>query len=385
MPNPVALSYPFLVTNLAQDSKSLYQAVLEGRQCFSKLRVYDKEYLFADVPEKYRDREDKSFHKGIYHALLDGYGAIVEEMARRYGKERVALLVATCNYQSEWSTPATKYFFDHALFPSGYTLSCQSPSWSAEYLCQGWGLKGIRLTLSTACSTGAGILARARDLVEGGLADAVIAVGFDLAYPMVCMGFDSLGVYSPEITNPSSVNRKGVTLGTALGALVVTSHPQKGDYVLLGCGESNDAYHITGPDPEGKGAEMCMRLALDDANLKPGEIGYVNLHGTGTRANDLMEARAIARVFGTRVPVSSTKSLTGHTLGASGIIETILCLETLSHGVLPPHVWDGERDPEIPSLSFVEKGREYPAPRYCMSNSFAFGGNNVSVVVGVAR
>lgn len=383
MPDHVVLSHPFVITNLAQDPLDLYRAVLAGKPAFSSLQVYGKSYLFADVPERYEDKEEHSYHKGMCKALAESYRPVVASLEERYGKDRVALLVATCDYQSEWSTPATGYFFAHQAFPQGYTLYRQSPAWSVDFLRGEWNLEGIGETLSTACSTGAGMLARARDLIEAGFADAVVAVGYDLAYDVVCMGFDSLGVYAPERTNPSSLNRKGVTLGTGLGALVVTAGPQKGDCVLLGIGESNDAYHITGPDPEGTGAEACMRRALSDAALEPKDIGYINLHGTGTHANDLMEALAIDRIFGCGVPVSSTKSLTGHTLGASGAIETILCLETLIHGLLPPHVFDGVRDPALPPLTFVGQGERYPRPHACMSNSFAFGGNNVSVIVGV--
>ncbi|MDD7200886.1 MAG: beta-ketoacyl synthase N-terminal-like domain-containing protein [Sphaerochaetaceae bacterium] len=383
MPDRIALSHPFVITNLAQDPLELYHAVLAGKPAFSSMQVYGKSYLFADVPARYEDKAERSYHKGMCKALVEGYLPVVASLRERYGKDRVALLVATCDYQSEWSTPAMGYYFAHQSFPQGYTLYRQSPAWSVDFLQGEWDLEGIGETLSTACSTGAGMLARARDLIEAGFADAVVAVGYDLAYDVVCMGFDSLGVYATEGTNPSSLNRKGVTLGTGLGALAVTAGPQTGDWVLLGVGESNDAYHITGPDPEGNGAEACMRRALSDASLEPEDIGYINLHGTGTHANDLMEALAIDRIFGCSVPVSSTKSLTGHTLGASGAIETILCMETLAHGMLPPHVFDGVRDPALPPLTFVEQGKRYPRPRACMSNSFAFGGNNVSVIVGV--
>lgn len=385
MREPLSLSHPFVITNLAQDPEALYQAVLRNQPAFTSMDVYGKTFVHAQVPEAFRDPQDHTFHKGMLKALAEGYGSVVDSLKAQYGAHRLALLVATCDYQSEYSTPAAGAYFLQQHFPEGYSLDLQLPAWSLEYLASQWKVTGISEVLSTACASGASMLCRARDLLEAGFADGVIAVGYDLAYPLVCMGFDSLGVYAPEGTNPSSLNRKGVTLGTGLGALVVRRESRKGDFVLCGCGESNDAFHITGPDPQGTGAELCMRRALEDAGLSEEAIGYLNLHGTGTSANDLMEARAVFRLFGSSIPVSSTKSLTGHTLGASGIIETILCLETLKHGQLPPHHWDGVRDPQIPPLRFVAPKEAYPVPRYCMSNSFAFGGNNVSIIVGVAR
>ncbi|MFZ9417056.1 MAG: beta-ketoacyl-[acyl-carrier-protein] synthase II, partial [Alphaproteobacteria bacterium] len=135
------------------------------------------------------------------------------------------------------------------------------------------------------------------------------------------------------------------------------------------------------------GADSAIPAALKDAELAPPQIDYVNLHGTGTQKNDEMESLAMARVFGGGVPCSGTKGLTGHALGAAGAIEASLCCLAITHGMLPPHVWDGEPDPSLPSLDFTSVGQVFQAGsmRLCMTNNFAFGGSNVSLVLGPAR
>ena len=159
---------------------------------------------------------------------------------------------------------------------------------------------------------------------------------------------------------------------------------------MLGVGESSDAYHISAPDPEGKGAESAMRAALDDAGLGVEAICYINMHGTATPHNDAMESLAISRLFGTHVPCSSTKPLTGHMLGAAGASEAAFCWMMLQEAGktvrLPPHCWDGERDESLPELRLAERGDEvvWATGQAVLSNSFAFGGSNCSVVLGGA-
>jgi 3-oxoacyl-[acyl-carrier-protein] synthase-1 len=152
---------------------------------------------------------------------------------------------------------------------------------------------------------------------------------------------------------------------------------------VLGFGESADADHITAPRADGEGAYLAMSAALADAGLDASDIGYINLHGTGTKLNDAMESRAVNRIFGENVPASSTKAITGHTLGAAGALEAAFCCLALTHdGALPAHLYDGVPDPELPALNLVKPGKTVPGLRYCISNSFAFGGCNVSLVLG---
>ena len=165
---------------------------------------------------------------------------------------------------------------------------------------------------------------------------------------------------------------------------------ERSPIALLGGGASSDAHHISAPDPQGLGAIESMSKALSSAGTLPEQIRYLNLHGTATRHNDAMESLAVAKVFPTGVPCSSTKPLTGHTLGAAGALEAAFCWLTLSEHnpeqLLPPHRWDGEHDTDLPQLNLTAVGTKVVAsrPRRMMSNSFAFGGNNISLILGDA-
>jgi len=182
-----------------------------------------------------------------------------------------------------------------------------------------------------------------------------------------------------------SRKRKGINIGE--GAALFLMCGDESDIAFLGAGESSDAYHISAPHPEGAGAETAMRAALADAGLSAGDVDYLNMHATATPKNDEMESRAISRVFPEGIPASGTKPLTGHTLGAAGALELGLCWLALRSGRLPPHVWDGEADPALPTLRLVGTGQEFSrtSNRICMSNSFAFGGSNASLLIGDAR
>jgi 3-oxoacyl-[acyl-carrier-protein] synthase-1 len=203
-------------------------------------------------------------------------------------------------------------------------------------------------------------------------------------------GFTALQAVSDCPSNPFSANRSGFNLGEAAALFLLTGAPD--GIQLLGVGESTDAHHMSAPHPEGIGAEVAMRAALEDAALVPDRIAYLNLHGTGTPLNDAMESKAVARVFDSSPPSSSTKPVFGHTLGASGALELAVCwlmLQARSDDemLLPPHCWDGVPDPEIPPLRLVGRGERVPAakPVALMSNSFGFGGNNCTLIVGDPR
>jgi 3-oxoacyl-[acyl-carrier-protein] synthase-1 len=184
-----------------------------------------------------------------------------------------------------------------------------------------------------------------------------------------------------------SAHRSGINIGE--GAVLFLLRREPAEVALLGVGESSDAYHISSPDPEGLGAETAMRRALQDAGLTGLEPGYLNLHATATEQNDAMESRAVARVFPQGIPCSGTKPLTGHLLGAAAATELAFCWLALSsrwnpEGLLPPHRWDGAADPALPALSLVPPGGRDGQLRLCLSNAFAFGGNNLTLVAGTA-
>jgi 3-oxoacyl-[acyl-carrier-protein] synthase-1 len=237
---------------------------------------------------------------------------------------------------------------------------------------------------------------RGAELIRAGFCDAVIAGGADIVSETVLLGFSALEAVSDGLSNPFSKNRKGINLGEGAAFFVLSADPAgAGPAIeLLGAGESADAFHMTAPKEDGKGAIQAMKAALRDAGIGPADIDYVNLHGTGTILNDRMEALAMAAVFpGCMPPVSSTKPITGHTLGAAGALELALCWMALQRREgLPVHCWDGVYDEGLPALPFVSRDTaEHPAkhsagkgkkPSICMSNSFAFGGCNTSLILG---
>jgi 3-oxoacyl-[acyl-carrier-protein] synthase-1 len=202
---------------------------------------------------------------------------------------------------------------------------------------------------------------------------------------MTANGFGALEAVSAGLCNPFSRNRDGINIGEAAAAFLLTA--EAAPVMLMGIGESSDAHHVSAPDPTGSGAQTAMRLALADAGLAPGEIAYVNLHGTATPLNDAMEGKAVHELFGGETPCSSTKSMTGHTLGAASACEAAFLWLTLhpdyNDGLLPPHLWDGVVDPAIPTLSLVAPGQRAGSGKPAMlSNSFAFGGSNLALILG---
>jgi 3-oxoacyl-[acyl-carrier-protein] synthase-1 len=237
------------------------------------------------------------------------------------------------------------------------------------------------MTAATACASGASAIVRGAELIRSCLCDAVIAGGADIVSQTVFLGFHALEALSENLANPFSKNRKGINLGEGAAFFLLDTAPQSGGIELLGYGESCDAFHMTAPGTDGAGPAKAMRVALANSGLEPSQIGYVNLHGTGTLLNDKAEALAMNDVFsGLTPPSSSTKPITGHALGAAGTLETAICWMTLNTKKgLPVHCWDGEKDEELP---FHPHTPDCEPPSICMNNNFAFGGCNVSLILG---
>ena len=232
---------------------------------------------------------------------------------------------------------------------------------------------------STACTSSANALKTAKQLIELGAYKNVLVVGADEICATTIFGFSSLGILSDEICTPFKNERKGMNVAEGIGVLLLQDRPTQDAVVLCGAGASSDAFHIANPDPSSAGAITAIQNALCDAKIDAKDIGYINAHGTGTQANDACEANAILEIFPKEVAVSSSKSIIGHTLGAAGAIEAVLCVESLKQGLLPPQLDCSDNEKEINLLS----QKEAKVIQYAMSNSFAFGGNNVSLVFGV--
>ena len=321
-------------------------------------------------------------------AALEQIRDEVEAARSAYGPERIAVCAGSCDNGSEESERAHRRYFAEGAFPAAYDVHFQSASLIAEFIAARFGLSGPCLTIATACASGAGAIVKGAELIAAGLCDAAIVGGADLVSETALLGFAALEALSGGVCNPFSKNRDGITLGEGAAFFVLRRSGEAAEagpsIELLGWGESADAHHMTAPRSDGAGAASAMSAALAAAGIGPGPVDYINLHGTGTPLNDRMEAAALGTVFGHAIPpLSSTKPLTGHTLGAAGALELALCWMVLASNSrrLPAHCWDGAADGDMPPLNFA--GKETAAdPRICMSNSFAFGGCNVSLVIG---
>jgi 3-oxoacyl-[acyl-carrier-protein] synthase II len=261
---------------------------------------------------------------------------------------------------------------------------------TANHLTNAFSLSGPKATIMTACSSGATAIGLGRDLIRSGAARAMIVGGTEPLSRMTFASFNALKAVDPEYCKPFSGNRAGLSLGEAAGVLIMESlsHARKrGATILgeiLGYGVTCDAHHMTAPDIGASGAIRAMRAALDDSGLEPLAVDYINAHGTATLPNDLMETRAIKEVFGRltwQIPVSSTKAMHGHTLGAAGALEAVVSLLAITEGFIPPTIHYETPDPEC-DLDYVTEGVRPIAPDVVLSNSFAFGGNNTTVIFG---
>lgn len=307
----------------------------------------------------------------------------------RYGANRIAVILGTSTSGIAEGEAAFAQRVKAGQWPQDFHYAQQEPGGLSEFVKVFLGLTGPAYTIATACSSSAKVFGTARRLIRLGLVDAAIVGGADSLCRMTPSGFTALGAVSATPANPFSRNRDGITIGEAAAVFLLDKEP--GEIVFMGIGESSDAHHISAPDPQGVGAENAMRAALADAGCEAGDIAYVNLHGTATPLNDAMEGRAVHQIFGARTPCSSTKSMTGHTLGAAGACEAAFLWLTLSQHynpsrLLPPHLWDGVRDDEIAPLHLAGAGESFPAQKRLamLSNSFAFGGSNVALVLGQA-
>jgi 3-oxoacyl-[acyl-carrier-protein] synthase-1 len=248
-----------------------------------------------------------------------------------------------------------------------------------EYL----GLTGMAMAISTACSSSAKVFAAAARQLALGTIDAAVVGGVDSLCLTTLYGFASLQLTSAQPCRPYAASRDGISIGegAAFALLERAATPRPGAVMLLGVGESSDAHHMSAPHPEGLGAKLAMQAALRSAGLTPTDIDYINLHGTATPANDSAEGKAVAALFGDTVAGNSTKGGTGHTLGAAGAIEAVICAMALTDARLPGSPGTTELDASIP-IRYQLRGGAAPL-RHTLSNSFGFGGSNCSLVLGL--
>ena len=241
------------------------------------------------------------------------------------------------------------------------------------------------MVVSTACSSSAKVFASAARMMQAGLCDAAIVGGVDSLCLTTLYGFNSLELVSSRPCRPFDAERDGISIGEAAGFVLLEKASTKTDensVMLLGVGESSDAYHMSSPHPEGAGAQLAVQAALSAAGLSAGDIDYINLHGTGTKANDAAEDKAVSNVFGNSTPCSSTKGATGHLLGAAGVTEAIISALCIQHGFMPGGLNTKHLDTTLNSPYLLHNKNQ--TVNCVLSNSFGFGGSNCSLVLGRA-
>ena len=407
------LSKPGVMSCAGNNIEELWKSVTTGNQKnIKKVKACNNEEYFAariadDSLQASGARYDMKIMR-IENAALEQIADDVLAVKERYGADRVAVCLGSCDNGTEFSLANHRKYFAEGEFPKDYNIEIQGADYVSTFVAEKFGLTGPAVTFATACSSSAGAIIKASEMIMGGVVDAAVVGGIDIASDTTLIGFSALEAVSSEITNPFSKNRHGITLGDGAAFFVLSREPlpvvepvetTSVAVKLLGWGESADAYHMTSPDPSGAGAEKAIRRALEASKVATSEVGYINLHGTGTKFNDSMEAKAVAAIFGeggkggiSQVPVSTTKPVTGHTLGAAAALEAAICWKALVENQgkndniqLPLQVWDGERDEEIPELNIVDgkSGAAKGNLKICVSNSFAFGGANACLVLGI--
>jgi len=331
----------------------------------------------SPLPASLSDWECRNNRLAWLALRQDGVLEAATRAIARYGAGRVALVVGT----STASIGATEEGYA-ALQPDGRLPrqlarpQLHSPHSLGGFLQQALGLGGPVQTVATACSSSAKVFAQAARLLRAGFADAALVGGVDTLCGSVLFGFNALELVSPEPCRPFDVARRGLSLGEA-GGFALLEREGDGPW-LVGYGESSDAHHMSSPHPEGLGARLAMRQALARAGRRAGEVDYINLHGTATPKSDEVEAAAVAALFPASTRASSTKGVTGHTLGAAGIVESVVVLLALEQGFVPGTQNCGTPDPACgPQLALRNEPREC---RLAMNNSFGFGGNNCSLL-----
>ena len=307
----------------------------------------------AELPQIADPHWNMRTNRLIELAIAGGVAEAAAAAIAKYGADRVGVVLGASNTGIDEAETLVEEWLGSGEKPRELDFSMIELGTPALYLAERLGVKGPAYTVSTACSSSAKAFAAAARLIESGACDAVVTGGVDSRCRFAMNGFQALGALAEGRSRPFAEDRDGINLGEGV-ALFFLGKDGESPVFLRGVGETSDAYHVTAPDPEGSGAESAMREALAAAGLEPGDIDYVNFHGTGTQANDAMEMKAFNRVFpdrGARPRNESTKDLTGHCLGAAGAIEAAI------------------------SYLRIERGEAKTA----LSSSFAFGGSNAVV------
>lgn len=390
---PVAVTALGLVCAAGGGLPALAQALRDGRSALSRndfTRVPLDTWIgrvdgieAAPLPQSLAAWDCRATRLAWMGLQADGFAAAASAAVQRHDAARVGLVLGTSASTIGASEQAYRELDDQGGFPAPLRMErLHTPHALGLFVQEALGLQGPCVTVATACSSSAKAFAVAERWLRLGLADAVVAGGVDALCDSVLFGFNALGLISPAPCRPFGAGRSGISVGEAAGFALLERGPDA--LQLLGYGESNDAHHMSSPHPQGLGAERALDDALARAGVGVDDIGYLNLHGTASARNDEVEAALVARRYPAHTHASATKGVTGHTMGAAGIVEALICLQALQDGWRAGSVNTEPVDPAL-GLPFAERLHGAPAQRetrLAASHSFGFGGNNCVLVFG---
>ena len=392
---PLVISHFSIVNSLGADGDAVAQALLSMRsglaRCdFETVRLETSIGRVAAL-EDVRVRADLAAYDCRNNRLAQlglesgGLARAAAALGEKYGAHRVGVFVGTSTsgvLETELAyrrrDPAT------GALPADYRYrETQNTGSVGDFVRRYLGLRGPEVVISSACSSSAKAFGNAARMIAAGVCDAAVVGGVDSLCLTTLYGFHSLELTSRAPCRPFDAERDGISIGEGAGFAIVEkpeARPARAQALLLGVGESSDAYHMSTPHPEGLGARTAMERALASAGLAPPDVDYINLHGTATRTNDASEDRAVHDLFGAGTPCSSTKGATGHLLGAAGITEAIVSILAIQGGFMPGSPGTRRVDPSLRSGYLIET--RAAKVRRVLSNSFGFGGSNCSLVLG---
>lgn len=331
------------------------------------------------LPQALRDFDCRNQRLAWLGLQEDGFSEAVAAVREKYGPHAIGVVMGTSTSGILETELGYRRRAADGKLPDDVNFRTQQNLFSlTDFIQRALALSGPAVTISTACSSSAKAFATASRWIEAGLCRAVVVGGVDTLCLTTLYGFNSLELLSSQPCRPFDADRAGISIGEAAGFALLEAGEVDSEIRFSGYGESSDAYHMSTPHPEGRGAYQAMDAALQRAGIDPKAIGYINFHGTGTPSNDRAEDRAVARLLGSEVPGSSTKGWTGHTLGAAGVTEAIVSMLCLQFGFLPGTLNLENRDETLLSRVLDENG-EAPL-KHAMTSSFGFGGNNCSLV-----
>ena len=396
------------ISPVGNDVPSMWNCIQAGQSGIDRITHYDTsefeckiagEVKGFDGAQRFGNREARRMDRCTQFALAAAIEALQDSglEINDENRDRIGVVIGTGIGGIGTLFEQVKVFLERgATRVSPFLVPMMLPDTPAGMIAIYFGMRGINMAVVTACATGTNAVGEASEAIRRGHADAILAGGTEAAIiPIAMAGLGVMGALSnrneepQRASRPFDLYRDGFVMGEGAAVLVLESleHAQaRGAHILAevrGYGSANDAYHISAPAENGAGATLCMRMALDHAGLDPTNIDYINAHGTSTLLNDKSETAAIKTVFGEQaynIPISSTKSMTGHLLGAAGALEAVIAVRTIQDCLLPPTINYETPDPEC-NLDYIPNSSRPANVRHIMSNSFGFGGHNASIIL----